>query len=111
MCLKATASLRRMTSRKALCEHGPLISAVIADDAFQTYNGGLFNGDATQIDGSPIDHAVVIVGWTANGWIVKNSWGPDNFGVGGFIEMAFGANNIGYGAAWCEPALSVVPAK
>jgi hypothetical protein len=100
--------------KKALCDHGPLISGVIGDDPnFRAYTGGIFNGDLTQaVSGGPIDHAVVIVGWTSDGcWIVKNSWGPDIFGVQGFIKMAFGANNIGYAAAWCEPAESVPAAQ
>jgi hypothetical protein len=94
--------------KQALCDHGPLISAVIADDAFGAYTGGLFTGTATQdANGNVINHAVIIVGWTSEGWIVKNSWGTQNFGVDGFIQMRFGSNNIGYGAAWCEPTLSV----
>jgi C1A family cysteine protease len=94
--------------KQALCAHGPLITAVLADDAFGAYTDGLFTGTATSdADGNPINHAVIIVGWTTDGWIVKNSWGTDNFGKAGFIHMRFGSNNIGYGAAWCEPALSV----
>jgi Papain family cysteine protease len=93
--------------KQALCDHGPVISAVLADEAFQTYSGGTFTGTATQdANGNPINHAVVIVGWTPESWIVKNSWGTEDFGVGGFILMQYGSNNIGYGAAWAEPALS-----
>ena len=48
-----------------------------------------------------INHAVMIVGWTPQGWIVRNSWGTD-WGANGYILIAYGSNNIGYGAAWVE---------
>ena len=83
--------------KKALCDHGPLVSGVTATDAFQNYKGGIFD----EGDNSPINHAVMIVGWTPDGWIVRNSWGAD-WGANGYILIAYGSNNIGFGAAWVE---------
>ena len=83
--------------KKALCDHGPVISAVTVTPAFQSYTGGLFDEGNT----GPINHAVMIVGWTPDGWIVRNSWGND-WGNNGYILIAYKSNNIGYGAAWVE---------
>jgi cathepsin L len=89
--------------KKALCDHGPLIVAVTATDLFQNYKGGVFDeGNA-----GPSNHAVMIVGWTPDGWIVRNSWGRD-WGRDGYMLIAYGSNNIGFGAAWVEP---VVPLR
>ena len=35
----------------------------------------------------PVDHAVLLVGYTADYWIVKNSWGT-SFGENGFIYVS-----------------------
>jgi hypothetical protein len=65
---------------------------------FQTYTGGCYQEACTSIN-----HGVLIVGWDdtmcggAGAWIVKNSWAPD-WGVNGYIYMAYGACYIGYGA-------------
>lgn len=46
---------------------------------FKSYKGGIFS----KIDCATVDHAVHIVGFDANSWIVKNSWGT-TWGVKGF---------------------------
>jgi C1A family cysteine protease len=38
------------------------------------------------------DHAVLIVGYTPNYWIVKNSWGQD-YGLGGYVHVEMNQNN------------------
>jgi len=87
--------------KEALCQHGPLIASVRVTDAFQNYTGGFFNERAA----GDINHAIIIVGWTQRGWIVRNSWGP-GWGQNGYIEIAFNSNSIGFGAAWVEPERS-----
>ncbi len=92
--------------KRALVQYGPLAVAVDADEQFMLYGGGLFRGYPN--DSDYINHAVTIVGWTQNGWIVKNSW-DTTWGVNGYIEIAFGTNNIGYAAAWVTTATNGNP--
>ena len=44
--------------------------------------------------GKDIDHAVTIVGYTKDAWIIKNSWGP-HWGVGGYLYLERGKNACG----------------
>jgi hypothetical protein len=90
--------------KKALCDHGPLLVAVMATPKFIAYKPGDFPGGLFQEAGVPagqINHAVMIVGWTQTGWIVRNSWRSD-WGDKGYILIKYGSNNIGFGAAWVE---------
>ena len=63
-----------------LASVGPLSIAVDAD-AFQMYDSGVL--DCT---GSQLDHGVLLVGFTADTWIIKNSWGK-NWGEQGFVRV------------------------
>ncbi|KAJ9454511.1 Cruzipain [Diplonema papillatum] len=67
--------------------NGPLSIAVDASQGWQTYSGGIM----TTCFGRSIDHAVLIVGFTREYWIVKNSWGP-TWGENGYIRLFFGTN-------------------
>jgi C1A family cysteine protease len=60
---------------------GPLAIAVDADD-FQMYDSGVLN-----CSGSQLDHGVLLVGYTADTWIIKNSWGK-NWGEQGFVRTS-----------------------
>lgn len=93
--------------KDALCKYGPLTVAVLATPLFQAYTGGVFNeGDNSH----GINHDVTLIGWDDNkgAWLIKNSWGTnwgETGGYGterGYIWIAYGSNNIGYGAAWVE---------
>ena len=41
-----------------------------------------------------VDHAVLLVGWTKEHWIIKNSWG-DEWGIKGFLYLPRGSNKCG----------------
>jgi cathepsin L len=88
--------------KAALCNHGPLAVTVYVDTYFRHYTGGVFNNTNST---SRVNHAVVIVGWddAKQAWLVKNSWGAA-WGLGGYMWIQYGANNIGYAAAWVLPA-------
>jgi C1A family cysteine protease len=86
--------------KQALCDHGPLATAIFSTVAFQAYNGGLYSDPNPE---TSVNHAIVIVGWddTQQAWRVKNSWGT-GWGEGGFGWVQYASGNIGYGAQWVE---------
>lgn len=82
--------------KNAMFEHGPLAVAVAADNAFSNYQSGtVFKGSGS----TEIDHAVGLVGWDDNGgyWIMRNHW-TTQWGNAGYMNIAYDANLIGYGA-------------
>lgn len=97
--------------KAAMMQYGPISIAVAADDAFQNYQPGTVFTDSGSTE---IDHAVVLIGWkddaTVPGggyWILRNSWNT-SWGNAGYMNIAYGANQVGYGAMWAK-ALSVIP--
>jgi C1A family cysteine protease len=88
----------------AILTYGGVAVAVAADDAFQQYTGGVFAGSGA----TEIDHAVGLVGWVDDAavpgggyWILRNSWGTA-WGESGYMRIAYGANQVGYGAMWAQ---------
>jgi len=68
----------------AALQRGPVSVAIEADQqAFQFYSGGIFK-DAC---GTQLDHGVLAVGYAADYYIVKNSWGS-TWGAQGYINLA-----------------------
>ena len=84
--------------KQAIYDYGPLSVAVYVNSAFQNYTGGIFNSCSNY---SP-NHAVVLVGWGSDHWIMKNSWGT-SWGESGYMRIAFGCSNIGYAASYALP--------
>ncbi len=75
----------------------PVAIAVDAEN-FQMYSSGVFSNC-----GKNLDHGVLLVGYTADAWIVKNSW-AENWGENGYIRLARGntcglANSASYPTA------------
>jgi hypothetical protein len=69
------------------------ISVGICAGPIMSYKSGIFD-DAKKCD-CEVDHGMLVVGFTPEAWIVKNSWGAD-WGEKGYIRMARGnATNPG----------------
>jgi len=69
----------------------PCTVAVDAGSAdWQSYRGGVYAGRC----GKQLNHAILAVGYTADYWIVKNSWGT-SWGAQGYIFMKRGSNICG----------------
>lgn len=94
--------------KTALCQHGPLATAVNVDPAFSGYTGGVF--DESWLPFNWINHGVVIIGWddSKKAWLIKNSWGNgwgETGGLGtqkGYMWIAYTTNNIGIATAWVD---------
>jgi hypothetical protein len=65
-----------------LLQTGPVVVAVASQD-WEYYGGGVMNCQLNVTE----DHAVLLVGYTTQYWIVKNSWGP-KWGENGFIRIS-----------------------
>ena len=70
----------------------PVSVAVEADSAvFQMYKSGVVDSTAC---GTSLNHGVLAVGYTADYWIVKNSWGA-TWGDNGYIKIKYDATGAG----------------
>lgn len=79
---------------------GPVSVAIEADQsAFQHYRTGVFDGTC----GTKLDHGVLVVGYTSDYWIVKNSWGA-TWGDEGFIYMKRGVSRAGICGIASQPS-------
>jgi cathepsin L len=86
----------------AIATQGPIAISVAAG-AWNSYGGGVFQCDSTQVD---IDHAVQLVGYgtdpdpsAGDYWIVRNSWGA-GWGENGYIRIE--RHSDGNHDKWCE---------
>lgn len=85
--------------KKALVDHGPIVTPIHYDECLAAYRGGVFNEN----DAGLINHVVLLIGWDDDqqAWLVKNSWGEE-WGEKGYGWIKYGSNNIGVFAAWIE---------
>lgn len=58
-----------------------------ADTGFSSYSSGTYSGCPTDAV-YKINHAILLLGWTATGWIAKNQWGAA-WGNAGYVELDF----------------------
>lgn len=66
---------------------GPVSVGISAGNiAFQLYRGGIYEGKLCQ---KTLNHGVLVVGYTPEYWIVKNSW-ASTWGDHGYIKMSRG---------------------
>lgn len=104
--------------KQAIVEFGPISVSIHSTDAFQGYNGGIFN----QHEYGTINHAVVLYGWddsqgAAGVWFLRNSWG-ESWGDDGYCRIEYECNRVGYAGAYayyqpvnhtCTPSLAPAP--
>jgi len=69
----------------ALATIGPIAVSVAASQ-WSLYGGGVFDG-CTGSTGAEVNHAVQAVGYSADYWIIRNSWGA-SWGEDGFIRLS-----------------------
>jgi len=74
------------------------VSIAVDAENFQFYDSGVFSDCSDSLD-----HGVTLVGYTADAWIVKNSWG-ESWGEKGFIRLKRG-NTCGLANAASYPVL------
>ena len=79
---------------KAVATIGPISVAIYANDKFRDYSTGIYEDsecNPDRVDEDFVNHAVLVVGYTPDYWIIKNSWGKD-WGEKGYMKMKRGVN-------------------
>lgn len=88
---------------KSLVEFGPLYVGVDSNPLIsRNYRGGVMDDDSCTTD---INHAVLLVGYTPDAWIIKNSWGQ-RWGEDGYFRLARGKNMCGINTEIAFPILN-----
>jgi cathepsin L len=107
------------TLKQALSTYGPIPVGVLAQN-WDNYKMGVQLGRASakqlsNPSSNEINHVVLLVGWDDHQgdhgvWFIKNSWGA-GWGQQGFMTLARGTCNLGYGAVWVQarPVLASFP--
>jgi C1A family cysteine protease len=82
-----------LSMRAAIFQVGPVaISINAALSSFQLYSEGIYNDQ--ECSSKTVNHAMVVVGYTPEYWIIKNWWGP-NWGENGYMRIKRGSNLCG----------------
>ncbi|HEY4168090.1 MAG TPA: C1 family peptidase [Reyranella sp.] len=81
----------RASMQDAIQSRGPIIAVLRAYQDLKNYKGGVYRYDGK----SPFlyNQTVCVIGFTPDGWLCKNSWGP-NWGTGGVFLIAYGECGI-----------------
>ena len=89
---------------KAAVVGGPVSVAIEGGTEHDFYKGGVFSDENPKC-GDNIDHAVTIVGFTPDIWIIKNSYGT-TWGEGGYMRWDRSiANMCGIAELPCYPLI------
>ncbi|XP_043281745.1 procathepsin L isoform X2 [Venturia canescens] len=77
----------------AVATIGPIATSINASPkTFQLYHQGVY--DDPNCSSDLVNHAMLIVGYTPNEWILKNWWG-DSWGENGYMRLRKGRNRCG----------------
>ena len=71
---------------------GPVAVGVNANIRWMLYSGGVVMAENCGGTVDEINHGVVVVGWTPDEWIIRNSWGA-RWGESGHIRLQRSATN------------------
>lgn len=77
--------------KQAIFQHGPVWAGIYAGPRFQQFRGGTI---FSQCEYQQPNHAVEIVGWGKDHFIIKNSWGA-GWADEGYARVAYNCNNLG----------------
>jgi len=81
----------RSTMQDAIQSRGPIIAVLRAYQDLKNYKGGVYRYDGKSA--FLYNQTVSVIGFTPDGWLCKNSWGP-NWGTGGCLLIAYGECGI-----------------
>ncbi|XP_056646141.1 procathepsin L [Diorhabda sublineata] len=77
----------------ALAKIGPVAASINASPhTFQLYHKGIY--DDTSCSSNHVNHAMLVVGYTKNFWILKNWWGK-HWGENGYMRLRRNKNRCG----------------
>ncbi|GJQ65735.1 hypothetical protein Trydic_g11920 [Trypoxylus dichotomus] len=77
----------------ALAKIGPVAASINASPhTFQLYHHGIY--DDISCSSNTVNHAMVVVGYTKDAWILKNWWG-DHWGENGYMRLRRKKNMCG----------------
>jgi len=80
----------------------PVVVYINVNMAMEEYTGGIFNDPSCSPEG--INHGMLLVGYTSEYWILKNTWGV-NWGESGYINLIRGKNMCGVAEFGTYPSL------
>lgn len=68
------------------------VSINASPKTFQLYSHGIY--DDTACSPEKVNHAMLLVGYTPEYWILKNWWG-NHWGIDGYMHLKRGVNQCG----------------